>query len=77
MSGDDRQNSPSISRQNRPSATLNSATVSKVLGVSPSSAYELMHEPDFPVLRVGSRMVVPKEQFIQWVMENTEGGVHK
>ena len=56
---------------------LNSATVAKVLGVSLSSAYELMHELDFPVLRVGSRMVVPKEQFIQWVMENTEGGVHK
>ena len=49
----------------------------KVMGVSPSSGYELMHQPGFPVLRVGSRMVVPKEQFIQWVMENTEGGVHK
>ena len=46
----------------------------KVLGVSPSSAYELMHEPGFPVLRIGSRMVVPKEQFIQWVTEHTEGG---
>lgn len=56
---------------------LNSELVVMVLGVSPSSAYELMHEPGFPVLRVGSRMVVPKEQFIQWVMENTEGGVHK
>ena len=56
---------------------LNSATVAKVLGVSPSSGYELMHEPGFPVLRIGNRMVVPKEQFIQWVMENTEGGVHK
>ena len=49
----------------------------KVLGTSPSSGYELMRQPGFPVLRVGSRMVVPKEQFIQWVMENTEGGVHK
>ena len=56
---------------------LNSATVAKVLGVSPSSAYEIMHEPDFPVLRVGNRMIVPKEQFIQWVMEHTEGGVYK
>ena len=44
---------------------LNSATVAKVLGVSPSSGYELIHEPGFPVLRVGSRMVVPKEKFIQ------------
>ena len=45
----------------------------KVLGVSPSSGYELMHQPDFPVLRVGSRMVVPKEKFIQWVEEHTGG----
>lgn len=42
---------------------LNAKMVAKVLGVSPSSGYELMHEPGFPVLRVGSRMVVPKEQF--------------
>lgn len=46
-----------------------------MLGVSPSSTYELMHEPDFPVLRVGSRMVVPKEQFIQWVATHTGGGL--
>ena len=52
---------------------LNSETVAKVIGVSPSSGYELMHEPDFPVLRVGNRMVVPKEQFIQWVKEHTGG----
>lgn len=53
---------------------LNAKTVAKVLGVSPSSGYELMHEPGFPVLRVGNRLVVPKEQFIQWVAQHTEGG---
>ena len=37
----------------------------KVSGTSPSSGCKFMHEPDFPVLRVGSRMVVPKEKFIQ------------
>lgn len=47
----------------------------KVLGVSSSTSYELMHEPDFPVLNVGSRMVVPKDAFIQWVTKHTEGGV--
>ena len=56
---------------------LNANLVSQVLGVSPSSAYELMHEPGFPVLRVGSRMVVPKEKFIQWVEEQTGGGAHE
>ena len=53
---------------------LNTTTVAKVLGVSPSSSYELMHEPDFPVLKIGNRIVVPKEKFIQWVEENTAGG---
>ena len=53
---------------------LNSDTVAKTLGVAPSSAYELMHEKDFPTLRIGSRMVVPKEKFIQWVEEHTKGG---
>lgn len=46
---------------------LNAATVAKVLSVSPSSGYELMHESDFPVLKVGSRLVVPKEKFLKWV----------
>ena len=53
---------------------LNAKLVAQVLGISPSSGYELMHTPGFPVLRVGSRMVVPKEKFIQWVEENTTGG---
>ena len=53
---------------------LNAATVARVLGVSPSSGYELMHEPDFPVLKIGSRMVVPKEQFVEWVSQHTQGG---
>jgi len=50
---------------------LNAELVSKVLGVSPSSGYEFMHKSGFPVLKVGSRMVVPKEKFIQWVEEHT------
>lgn len=53
---------------------LNANLVSQVLGVSISTAYELMHEPGFPVLRVGSRMVVPKEKFVEWVSQCTQGG---
>ena len=53
---------------------LNADAVKDVLGISISSAYELMHEKDFPVLRVGSRMVVPKERFMEWVSAHTTGG---
>ena len=45
----------------------------QVLGVSISTAYELLNDPGFPTLRVGSRMVVPKEKFIQWA-EGQSGG---
>ena len=52
---------------------LNAQTVAKALGVSASSGYELMREPGFPALRVGNRIVIPKERFIRWVDERTGG----
>lgn len=52
---------------------LNVETLAKVLGVAPSSAYELMHEKDFPTLKVGNRLVIPKEDFIAWVRSHTGG----
>jgi len=50
---------------------LNADIVAKVLGVSSSTSYELMHEKDFPALRIGNRVVVPKEAFIRWVEQHT------
>ena len=52
---------------------LNAELVAKTLGISISSAYELMREQNFPALRVGSRFIVPKEKFCQWV-ERQIGG---
>ena len=52
---------------------LNANTVAQTLGVSISSAYELMHETSFPALRIGNRIVVPKEEFRRWV-ETRVGG---
>lgn len=48
---------------------LNAEMIGKLLGISPSSSYELMHEDGFPVLRIGNRMVVPKDKFRTWVEE--------
>lgn len=52
---------------------LNAEVVAKTLGVSSSTAYELMHEKGFPSLRIGNRIVVPKEKFQQWVEEQMRG----
>ncbi len=51
---------------------LNAGIVSKVLGVSSTTAYELMHNEDFPSLRIGSRLIVEKEKFREWVNSQTE-----
>ena len=46
---------------------LNANMVAELLGVSISKSYDLMNERDFPALRMGSRVVVPKDKFRQWV----------
>ena len=50
---------------------LNAETAAALLGVSVSSMYELMHEKGFPVLRIGSRLVIPKDKLRAWVEQNT------
>ena len=54
--------------------TLNANHIAAVLGISRSNAYNLFHTKDFPTLRVGKRLLVPKDQFIQW-MDRQTGGV--
>ena len=52
---------------------LNAKTVAEILGISVAGAYELLHHEDFPVLRIGSRLVVPKEKFLSWIESQTGG----
>ena len=49
---------------------LNAEMAAKLLGISISSMYELMHEKGFPVLKIGTRLVVPREKFREWVEQN-------
>ena len=51
---------------------LNAEIVGKVLGVSSTTAYELLHQKDFPNIRVGSRLIVSKEKFREWVDKQSE-----
>ena len=53
---------------------LSAKNVAELLGVSISSTYELMQEQGCPVLKIGSRKVVPKEKFREWVESFTGGG---
>ena len=50
--------------------------VAAVLGISRAGAYELVKGKDFSALKIGSRIVVPKEKFIVWVDEKTSETAH-
>ena len=47
--------------------------VAAVLGISRAAAYELARSKDFPSLRIGTRIVVPKDKFINWINRRVEG----
>ena len=51
--------------------------VASVLGISRAGAYELVRNNGFPTLKIGSRIVVPKEKFIEWIDEKTSETAHR
>lgn len=46
---------------------LNADQVAKVLAISRANAYTLMRSKGFPTLRIGKRMMVPKDRLIEWM----------
>ena len=53
------------------SLMLNVVQVAAVLGISRAGAYELVHSEGFPALKIGSRIVVPKDRLREWIDANT------
>ena len=47
--------------------TLCADDVAKVLGISRANAYNLMRSKGFPTLKIGKRMIVPKDKLIEWI----------
>lgn len=43
------------------------------LGISRTGAYELVRTEGFPALRIGSRIVIPKDKLKEWVDQNVGG----
>ena len=41
--------------------------IAAVMGISRAGAYALVKSEGFPSLKIGSRIVVPKEKFIDWI----------
>lgn len=39
-----------------------------------AGAYQLLNTGTFPTLRIGKRLLVPKDKLIDWIEQNTGGG---
>ena len=50
---------------------LNADKIAKYLEISRAGAYELMHSEGFPLIRIGKRMIVPRDKFLEWVDDQT------
>ena len=50
---------------------LNVVQVAAVLGISRAGAYELVHSEGFPALKIGSRIMIPKDKLREWIDTNT------
>lgn len=49
---------------------LNVVQVAAVLGISRAGSYELVHSEGFPALKIGSRIVAPKDKLREWIDAN-------
>jgi Predicted transcriptional regulator len=48
-------------------ATLNVEDVAKALNISRANAYVLVNSESFPKIKLGKRLLVPKQAFVNWM----------
>ena len=53
---------------------LSVSQVAKVLGISRTRSYELVNEKGFPKIKIGTRIVVPKDEFKLWIQKQIKKG---
>lgn len=50
------------------------AELSRVLGISKSTAYRRAEEGKIPCLRIGNRVIISRAHFIRWLDQEIAGG---
>lgn len=48
--------------------------LSAYMGISLPKAYELVKQPGFPILRIGTRILIPVEGFHAWLRAKSGSG---
>lgn len=50
--------------------TMSVQELSAQMGISLPKAYELVKMPGFPIIRVGTRILIPIEAYREWLFKN-------
>ena len=53
---------------------LTADDIQAILKISRVGVYTLIHRVDFPTIRIGKRMLVPEDKFVQWLDEQSQRG---
>lgn len=54
--------------------TLSAKDVAGYLQISLTCAYAVMNSSGFPVIKIGKRLIVTRERFLEW-LENAKGEI--
>ena len=52
--------------------TLNAREAAEVLRISKSKVYEMARTESFPAIRIGNRVVIPRDKLIEWMNNQAE-----
>lgn len=53
---------------------LSVADIQQALGCGRRQAYELANSADFPAIRLGRKIVIPRDAFLRWLEKQAEQG---
>ena len=56
-------------------STMSVQDLARQMGISLPKAYELVKVPGFPIIRIGTRILIPVDGFRIWLREKSGSGV--
>ena len=57
--------------------TLSATDLCKYLGISKCSCYALFKRDDFPTIKIGNRLLVSRDRFIEWLEKQTRSAYYE
>ena len=55
---------------------LTPADIAELLGIAMPTAYQLIHVESCPKIRLGRKILIPREPFNQWIEQSAAAGIN-